>query len=306
MIAVLSGGGRAGGRRTLLVGVAPLGQDCPRPYPPLGPGPIRPRRDTLRVMPASGRAIGVAWRVALWLVALVAVLLIAQLNGVLWAALQLALGLLVFCGGLGFVLAPLIRRSRGAEQAPHPYVRPSFVLGLLTTMVGLGLTIVALVRLVRGQIARSCRGPGLLVGRPDPAETIRPEPVAERAQRRCERRLADRAAEQVGNGHPAAGQRAVCGDVVAACLLEGGQGVCGGEVAGGRPTGQRLGAGPDCQPDRRGQVAIGDRSPGRQQRELRSDGVPAELVRGRLPSLRPRGRRAGPSVGPRDRADRDR
>jgi hypothetical protein len=104
-------------------------------------------------MPASGRAIGVAWRVALWLVALVAVLLIAQLNGVLWAALQLALGLLVFCGGLGFVLAPLIRRSRGAEQAPHPYVRPSFVLGLLTTLVGLGLTVVALVRLVRGQIA---------------------------------------------------------------------------------------------------------------------------------------------------------
>lgn len=104
-------------------------------------------------MPASGRAIGVVWRVALWLVALVAVLLIAQFNGVLWAALQLALGLLIVCAGLGFVLAPLIRRSRGTEHDPHPYARPSFLLGLLTTLVGVGLTVVALIRLVRGQIA---------------------------------------------------------------------------------------------------------------------------------------------------------
>jgi hypothetical protein len=88
---------------------------------------------------------------AVLLVAFLALALIAQARGVLGAALLLSAGLLLVCGGLGFVLAPLLRRRAGETGRPL-LRRRSFVAGLAVTLAGAALTGYALWRLVADQL----------------------------------------------------------------------------------------------------------------------------------------------------------
>jgi hypothetical protein len=98
-------------------------------------------------------------RLLAWLAALAALLLIAQARGVLWESLQLTLGLLLICGGIGFVLAPLLRLRAGCATAQdrHPLRRRSFQAGLVATLVGLAIVVLALWRLVSDQVAHAPR-----------------------------------------------------------------------------------------------------------------------------------------------------
>jgi hypothetical protein len=89
---------------------------------------------------------------ALLLVAFLALVLIAQVRGVLGAALLLAAGLLLVCAGLGFVIAPLMRRHAGSADR-HLLRRRSFVAGLAVTLAGAAVTGYALWRLVAEQLA---------------------------------------------------------------------------------------------------------------------------------------------------------
>ncbi|OLB78497.1 MAG: hypothetical protein AUI14_13015 [Actinobacteria bacterium 13_2_20CM_2_71_6] len=85
--------------------------------------------------------------VVLWAVALAALLLAAQVRGILGGTLQLTLGLLLVCGGIGFVLAPLLRRRAGRGRQGE-LRRRSFVIGLVVTVAGLVVTGVGLWHLV--------------------------------------------------------------------------------------------------------------------------------------------------------------
>jgi hypothetical protein len=92
---------------------------------------------------------------AVSLVLLALLVLLAFLRGVLWASLQLSLGLLLACGGVGFVLAPVLRRRAGRATAAdlHPLRRRSFQIGLAVTILGLALAGWALWRLVSHEVA---------------------------------------------------------------------------------------------------------------------------------------------------------
>jgi hypothetical protein len=92
-----------------------------------------------------------------WLAALAALLLLAFVGGVLGESVALLGGLLLICAGLGFVLAPLLRRraGRGTEGDRHPWRRRSFRLGLAATLAGLAVTVLALWRLIAAHLPAS-------------------------------------------------------------------------------------------------------------------------------------------------------
>jgi uncharacterized protein YjeT (DUF2065 family) len=83
--------------------------------------------------------------------AFVALALIAWVHGVLGAALQLSAGLLLVCAGIGFVLAPLLRRRAG--DGAHPLRHGSFWAGLAATLAGAAITGYALWHLVTEQVS---------------------------------------------------------------------------------------------------------------------------------------------------------
>jgi hypothetical protein len=101
------------------------------------------------------RRAGRATQVVGWLVVLVALLLVAQVRGILGATLQLSFGLLVACGAAGFVLAPLLRRRSGRTIPGDRqfWRRRSFQLGLVVTLLGLALAGWALVRIASTDMA---------------------------------------------------------------------------------------------------------------------------------------------------------
>lgn len=94
-------------------------------------------------------------RFVAWLAALAALLLLALARGVFWASAQLTVGLLLVCGGIGFVLAPLMRLRAGRALADdrRPWHRRSFVVGVVLTLAGLAVVVLAAYRLVSSQMA---------------------------------------------------------------------------------------------------------------------------------------------------------
>jgi hypothetical protein len=82
----------------------------------------------------------------LWVLAVGVLLLLARWRGVFGVVVQLSVGLLLTCGGIGFVLAPLLRRQAGRPIPgdERPTSRGSFRIGLVVTIAGLAVTGVAL------------------------------------------------------------------------------------------------------------------------------------------------------------------
>lgn len=75
------------------------------------------------------------------LATLIALAVLARARGVVAASVQLSAGLLLACAGLGFVLAPLLRRRAGRATAGDRRLlsRRSFLAGLVATLAGLAL-----------------------------------------------------------------------------------------------------------------------------------------------------------------------
>ncbi len=81
-------------------------------------------------------------QVVLWVVGVGALLLLTWWRGILGATVQLTVGLLVICGGAGFVAAPLLRHE------DRPWRRTSFRVGFVVTLLGLAVTGIAVWHLI--------------------------------------------------------------------------------------------------------------------------------------------------------------
>ena len=100
----------------------------------------------------------VAIRVIAWFAALFVLLYLARDQ--LGPVLTLIAGVVVFSCGIGFVIAPLVRRHAGTDSTGdhHLFHNKWFVIGLVVSVLGLALTVYGVYRIVEHAVAKSHAG----------------------------------------------------------------------------------------------------------------------------------------------------
>jgi hypothetical protein len=94
-------------------------------------------------------------RVIAWFAALAALLFLVRDQ--LGPVLTLVAGMLIFAGGVGFVIAPLIRRHAGTanERDRHLLHSRSFLIGLGVTLIGLAISGYGIYRIVQHAVDKA-------------------------------------------------------------------------------------------------------------------------------------------------------
>jgi hypothetical protein len=90
-----------------------------------------------------------------WFAALAGLLFLVRDQ--LGPVLTLVAGLLVLAAGIGFVLAPLMRRHAGTARGPDTHLlrSRSFLLGLVVTILGLAISGYGVYRIVQHAIGKA-------------------------------------------------------------------------------------------------------------------------------------------------------